>query len=567
MTLLPACVGLSVAQPVPGRTITGGEWLTGERIQALTAGQRQDSIPSILQRAYAADGFLNARIRVDSDGAITIEEGKRYTIGSVLVAPDSVAARLRTARSDPGELVGHPFVAAEVDQTLQRIVDLLSGEGFPLATARLDAIEITDSNASVALRFGVSTGDRVSISEIDISGNTETSRSLILAAAAIPQSEPFTDQLANQVRTRLVRLNVFTEVEEPQLYRTDSGRYGLLLTVKEGNANTFDGIIGYQPPATAGEDGYFTGMLNFVFRNIGGSGRRFQVRGQWPNKTARELEVRYAEPFILGLPLDIEVGYQQRQEAETPALLSYVQHYLTADLFYGLFDAVSVRLGGALDQTVPQADSSQPCSRQLLNTSTVETTLGIVYDTRSDPVNPVSGARFSTSFSFGSKAIRGPSPCDSSLPKSAIRQRNDVDVEGYLPFGGPFVGVGALHGGDIRADFLQESDLYQFGGQATVRGYREKQFRASRRFWENGEFRFLLSRSSYVAVFFDGGYFERKADTLRDPGSTDLKQWIYGYGVSGQLETPLGLVRLSFALGREDTFETGKVFIGLVNQF
>jgi hypothetical protein len=33
------------------------------------------------------------------------------------------------------------------------------------------------------------------------------------------------------------------------------------------------------------------------------------------------------------------------------------------------------------------------------------------------------------------------------------------------------------------------------------------------------------------------------------------------------LETPLGLVRLSFALGREDTFETGKVFIGLVNQF
>ena len=34
---------------------------------------------------------------------------------------------------------------------------------------------------------------------------------------------------------------------------------GLLVQVKEGNTNTFDGIIGYVPPANDEEKGYFMG--------------------------------------------------------------------------------------------------------------------------------------------------------------------------------------------------------------------------------------------------------------------------------------------------------------------
>jgi outer membrane protein insertion porin family len=546
-------------------TVTGSRWFTVEQIRSLAAGRGGDSLRRAVQAAYAAEGYLDASVTVDSLGDITVVEGNRFSVSGVRLRPDSLAAKIPLTAYDAGELVGGYYSSAAVEASFQRLVRALNDLGYPLAIVRLGDMEIVDSVASVNLTFDLIPGDRVTISEIDIRGNDETSRSLILTAASVPPGATFTDDLARQVRSRLVRLNVFTEVAEPQLYRTDSGAYGLLLTVKEGNANTFDGVIGYQPPLTPGGEGNLTGLLNFIFRNIGGSGRRFQVRGQWPTKGTRELEVRYGEPFVLGFPLDIEVGYRQHQEAETSSLLSYVQHYLTGDLFYGFTDALSFRLGGAIEQTIPEADSTQPCSRQLLNTSTLESTFGVVYDTRSDPVNPLGGLRFSTSYTFGSKAIRGPSPCDTLLPKSDIRQRNEVDLETYLSLGGPLVLANGLHGGDIRGNLLQESDLFQFGGQSTVRGYRENQFRASRRLWGTGELRFLLASKSFVSVFFDGGYYNRKVDTLR--GISGGEEWIYGYGVGGQIETPLGLVRLSFALGKEDTFETGKVFIGLVNQF
>ena len=83
--------------------------------------------------------------------------------------------------------------------------------------------------------------------------------------------------------------------------------------------------------------------------------------------------------------------------------------------------------------------------------------------------------------------------------------------------------------------------------------------------WGTVELRFLLSSTSSAALFFDGGYYRRQADQLHNVG--ELDEWIYGYGAGIQVETPLGLARVSYALGKPDNFATGKIFIGLVNQF
>jgi outer membrane protein insertion porin family len=554
------------AQPaVSGPSITGAIFFTTDEIRRMATGRIPDSMRVGIQGAYTSAGFLNANVSLDSLGNITITEGTRYTNGQVTVLPDTINSLLSGITFSPDRLQGEFFTAAVVDGYLQDLVGLLNDRGYPLAVARLTGIDINDSAHVVDLDIDVDRGERVVISEIDTRGNIETSRSLIVAAAAIEPNQPFTDELSQQVQSRLRRLNVFTDVAEPQLYRTDSGNYGLLITVTEGNTNTFDGIIGYQPAEGTDGKGEITGLVNVVLRNIAGTGRRFQVRGNWPTKTTRELEARYGEPFVFGFPLDIELGYRLRQEETTEFLLSYVQHYLSGDLYYGLTDEVSVRLGGAMEQTLPEVDTLQPCSKQLLDTRVLEMTLGLTYDTRSDRVNPLSGVRFGATYTIGSRDIRGPSPCDTGLVLSSTRQRNEVDMEGYLPIAGPFVLASGLHGGDIRGEVLQEADLFTFGGQSTVRGYRENLIRASRRVWGTIEARFILARTSYVAAFFDGGYYMRPADPLRNV--LEEEQFIYGYGVAGQVETPLGLVRLSFALGKDDTFETGKVYVGLVNQF
>lgn len=552
------------AQKLP-KGVTGTTVFSVDYVSKLFASMPQDSARIALQSAYFDVGYLGVTIDLDSSGIVRIDEGPRARVSTLTVTPDSAAALLATVGIRMADLASDFFSTSRLDEQLRAIVSKLNDSGYPLAVARLERFDLKDSGRSVALAIDVDPGDRVVIGEVDVRGNTETERDLILTAAALRPNEPFTDQVARQVKNRLVRLNVFSEVEDPELYRTDSGTYGMLITVKEGNANTFDGVLGYQPPATTDDQGYFTGLLNFAFRNMFGTGRKFAVRWQKQSKTAQELEIRYGEPFLFRFPLDMELAFLQHQEAATSYLPSYVQRFLSGDLYYGLTDAVSIRLGGSYDQTIPEYDSTIASNLQLYNSSLLSTTLGIQYDTRSNPVNPVTGVRYSTTYTVGSKHINLRPEDSSGISTSENRQKIEVDMEGYIPLGRSLVAAGGIHGGEIRGDNLEQSDLFHFGGQATVRGYREDLILASRRAWSTVEMRLLLSGLSYAALFFDGGYYLRPNDPIQ--GLAAFEEWIFGYGVGAQVETPIGLARVSFALGKGDTFETGKVYVGLVNQF
>lgn len=548
--------------PAPGLVIIGNTVFTADALRNRLVGTSPDSAAAIVARVYTDEGYFAVRAERSAD-TITIAEGSRYAIDSVRV----VGADGRGRDDDEfsaRRLSGAPYSRRQLDEWLEGAVRSLNRRGYALASASVEGLWVDDERRRVRLQLRVASGDLVRITAVEVRGATATRSSLIVAAAAVEPGTIFTDELAGQVRARLVRLNLFSEVAEPQVYRVDSVAYGLLLNVTDGNPNTFDGVIGYQP-GSDGRDGSFTGLVNVVFRNIFGTGRRAALRWQRQTETASLLDVRYGEPFLFGLPLDLDLGYNQQQEETTPARLGFVTRSFNGDFAYGLTDAFTIKLGGALESTIPQTDTAVPCARQLLRASTLETRLGITYDTRSSTVNPTSGVRYATAYAVGARRVDGPSPCDTAVAAADTRQRIELDLETYLPVARQFVLASGLHYGEVRASILEEGDLFRFGGQSTVRGYLEGAVHASRRTWGNLELRLALSETSYAAIFVDAGYFERNADSRRE--IEQQSAWLYGYGVGAQVETPLGLVRLSYALGRDDSFATGKVFLGLVNQF
>lgn len=550
--------------PPPRITVHGATIFPSQQLADIAATLPDSLVLDSLYRLYASRGFLATKISRKSN-SLLVDEGRRYSVGAIAIKPDSLVAAIRLSGFDESRYAHSVFTTEVMDALLDEVVGAISARGYPLAVARVASIAIDDSNAIVEPVVEVESGERVTVSEIDVVGNTETDRGLIIAAVAVRRGTPFTDELAGQVRARLVRLDLFSDVAEPQLYRTDSGGYGILVRVAEGNTNTFDGILGYQPPVAPGEQGSLTGHLNFSLRNPFGDGRRIAVRFE-RSKPSQMLEVRYGEPYLFRIPLDLELGFRQRQEIASIALPSYVQRTLTLDAAYGFLDAWSVRGGGAYDETLPEFDSTRDCTSQILNSSTLETSLGIAFDTRSNPVNPVSGARLVTSVTVGSKTIRSSTTCvDSLIAESEFRQRIVADLEAFMSITGPLVLAAGVHGGEIRGDFLESSDLFRLGGQSTVRGYLEDEFRVSRRLHGNLEARVILSGSSFVGVFVDAAYASRPEDRIR---LTDAQEyWLMGYGVGAQIESPLGLVKFSFALSRDDSFDTGKVFVGLVNRF
>ena len=103
------------------------------------------------------------------------------------------------------------------------------------------------------------------------------------------------------------------------------------------------------------------------------------------------------------------------------------------------------------------------------------------------------------------------------------------------------------------------------GGTNTLRGYRELQFLGSRIAWTNLEYRQLLARRSYCFGFFDSGYYflPENAD-LAIASSQHVK---YGFGLGIRLETGIGNVGVSFALGQGDALSQGKIHFGLINEF
>lgn len=564
--LLFAPLSVAWAQGGNRLVIVGAAAYSEEFLQGKIAGMPIDSAIANLRQFYFQEGFLDADIRQEGN-TVFIHEGKSYRFGKVkeqVTSPDSL---LLISNSDSLVLQGQRYRAVILEELLRQRLAQFADQGYPLASALLQPT-VDTATATIDLEVEVNTKDRVSISRVDVIGSNDAV-TLIRAAARLKPDEPFTPTTSQAVRERLIRLNIFSEVAEPQLFRYDSNatgnRYGLLLRVSPGNANSFDGILGYQPGITAGQSGAFTGYLSVVLRDLFGAGRRLSARVQFPGKGAQEVEVGYSEQYILGLPFNLQFDYRQNQEPSTSVLTSYLQRFLSLNLSYEFADAWRIHVSGDYEATIPTPDSTGDCFRQLLNTNLLGSTVGIEFDNRANPYNPRSGVRYSTSYQFAGKTINGPFACvDSTVPTNPARQKIDLDFESYWSITRAIVVAAGLHGGQINGGVIDESELYVIGGQSTVRGYYERQFRAARRVWGGVEFRLLLSNLSYVSLFVDGGWYERPATRT---GSLATSNWLVGYGVAGQIETPLGLARIGFALSRDDTPETGKVFVGLVNQF
>jgi outer membrane protein insertion porin family len=183
-----------------------------------------------------------------------------------------------------------------------------------------------------------------------------------------------------------------------------------------------------------------------------------------------------------------------------------------------------------------------------------------MYDSRDALINPQRGVRFHTDYYYGRKTFAKSGP-----ETRTTVQRITTDFGVFMPtWFRQVVAVGA-HVRQVQTGFLEESDMYRFGGASTLRGYRENEFLGSLVIWTNLEYRFVLARRAYLFGFFDTGYFSRPTnETVGLQGFEDFK---IGYGLGITLDTAIGVLGVMFALGEGDTFATGKVHFGLINDF
>jgi len=523
-------------------------------VSSLTARYREEGFYSALVESLSTK-LVDDNTRVEL--AIYLREGARTELGAIEMQGNTVLSHERILSLFETR-VGAPLRQAQLERDINALLQEYGEIGYPFAEVKIESLGTYLENGEPKLKLvlAVHEGDLIKIEEVKVEGNKDTKSNVIFRELRIRPGEPYSQAKTRTLRKRIERLGFFSSVSDPELYVSPKGG-GLLIKVQEGNTNNFDGVLGYVPKRAEGPSGYFTGLVNLSLRNLFGTGRRFAVRWQREDQSSQEVELRYLEPWVLNVPINVGVSFLQREQDS-----SYVRRRveLKGDLM--LSDDFSLSLLIGQDRIIPAATEGT----QVLSRSS-STLIGgeVRYDSRDDYYSPTRGLFYRTDYRIGRKRLSGGAGTPDASEESFLVKRLGTDLEFYFqPITRQVVAIG-FHASDLRSDHIEDGDFYRFGGANTLRGYRENQFAGSTIAWSNLEYRFLMARRSYFYGFTDLGYYFRPGDERKHLASVDAFKM--GYGLGLRVETSLGLIGVSFALGQGDTFSTGKIHLGLLNQF
>lgn len=526
------------------------------KIEEDTVQLSLDSLLTILDNFLQLKGYYDYKISFDStynDSEIfyflKIEEGNRYLIKKVSSieseCPDEVL-------NEVSSIFTNAILNEEnIRKAGWAIVERLENRGYLFAEVKFQNFEVLEkevNNILTEIIFNVNLNSPAKISRVEITGNKFTNRDVIIREMRISENELFTPQLSQKVLRRLNKLNIFSQVNNPEFFFDDSLKGILKIEVKEGNTNSFDGILGYVPAPTQKEKGYLTGQVNISLRNLFGTLRAFSLRWNKLSRLSQDLEIKYFEPWFLGFPLNITPIFQQFKQDTT-----YIQRTFIGNFDLSLTESFMFLFNFSTGQVIPQ---SNYFSNNVNRSSMFSYGLGVLYDSRDNPIFTKSGLLFKTDLNQIIKKEYHPSEL-----KKYNQQRGSISLSIHQPIFRNQILFWGLNAKVITGDGISISDLFRFGGMNSLRGYEENQFSGSRIFWTNFEYRLFTNFTDYLSAFIDIGYY------FRNILNEKISKFKFGYGVGAAFNTGLGLFRVNYALGEGDTFTRGKIHFGFVSLF
>ena len=496
-------------------------------------GPLKDTLSSVIVREMQNNGYFLSRasIRVDSTFA------------------DSVVTTLHIMVS-PGK-------QAELKEIHYNTLDYFQNCGYPFASFKIRQTSYDSLANTVTLYINCSTGSRCMIDQILTEGNKNTKDYVILRELPIKTGEEYIQNKIDKVPEVLNKTKLFESVSEPQYFISNSKKGILVVTVKEKNTNSFDGVIGYQPGYDNNSSGYLTGLINIGFQNLFGTGRATSIHWQKLDRLSSEFELKYLEPWVAGYPFNINISFYQKKQDST-----YVQRQFESSFEYIATNEISLALQYGLSNVIPSILSSSTFT--VFKSTTSSAGFKIKVDNRDDPLSPRRGLYFSNTYTYDRKKILE-NNTTLNVKDNNEQQKMLLDLSMYFEFITKQVFAVSIHGKELRGDLIEVSDLYKLGGATSLRGYRENQFLGQRVAWVNTEYRFLLEKRSFAFLFVDNGYYLQKANSLLTTAKSEGYKMGYGLGLA--FESGLGIINVSFALAKGDGFSQGKIHFGLANEF
>lgn len=447
---------------------------------------------------------------------------------------------------------GEILNSRELNKDVMAIQEQYRRDGYILA--KITDMNI-DKNGILTLKVneGILEGYKVK-------GNTKTKERVILREMRQKPGEPFNSKLARRSMQRVYNLGFFEDVNIKMNPGVDPNAVVMELDVTEKRTGSFGIGAGY-----SSEDGVI-GMVSIGDTNFRGTGDAISLSYETSgdDTDAHGYTFSYRRPWLdsketVGTFRIYNRTYEYDDYDESGDLKeTYMRKYSGGELTFGRpvseYSTNYLTLRNRKDSYVkhvdngnltPDPDRSHPYWDQWRKDNfgtTRSVTFEHVTDTRDNVYNPMSGSRLSLSGEFAGFG-------------------GDFDFQKYTVDGQRYIRAGRSQVFALRARYgvgtgdISEFNQYRIGGQGSLRGYREDQFRGDREFLGTVEYRFPVVKKVQGALFTDWG-------GAWDSGLTpdDLHASV-GVGIS--LTTPIGPLRFDYGWGEDGGrvhFSVGSTF-------
>lgn len=445
------------------------------------------------------------------------------------VEKDDVLYRLITVKK--GEILN----SRTLQQNVQAIQEQYRKDGYILA-------KITDMNIDRQGNLKLKVNEGI-LEGYKVKGNSKTKDYVILREMRQKVGEPFNSKLARRSMQRVYNLGFFEDVNIKMNPGVDLNAVVMELDVKEKRTGSFGIGAGY-----SSEDGII-GMISLGDTNFRGTGDAVSITYETSgdDTDAHGYSLSYRHPWIdqketVGTVRLYNRTYEYDDYNTNGDLKeTYMRKYSGGELTLGRpvseYSTNYVTLRNRNDDYVKHVDSGIYGDRSN-DTAWINNNFGLtrsvsfehVTDTRDNVYNPTTGGRISLATEFAGLG-------------------GDFDFQKYTIEDQRYKKVGHAQVLAMRAQYgfghgtISEFNQYKVGGQTSLRGYREDQFRGNRMALATLEYRFPIVSKVQGAIFTDW------AGAWNDGFTPDDVHGSVGVGLS--LNTPLGPLRLDYGRGSD----------------
>ncbi len=561
-----ACASLARAAPVARLRVTGWPLASREADALFAPALRSPADSSALARALEraevrlqSSGWLDASLAAAWDRAanalaLSADAGPRYRWrGLALVVPREDSTALASwLRWPAGVPVDPTLLTALVDQALR------TAESRGHAWAQLAVTGWDADSGRVDVRLSGGLGPRVQVSGVRIDGLRVTRADVARRALGRLAGQAYDPAQARAAAARLAHLGVFSRTEFTALEGGPQWEAGTLaFRVEEPRYNRFEGAVGMQ-----GRSGV-VGLAALELGNLLGTARSAALGWQSRGGGRSDFRVRYAEPYLGGLPFRLELALAQQLQDST-----YTRTRWGARLAHALGPGDRIELGLEEERVVQTRGAARTANLQ-------NTVFAYERDGRDEIYAPRRGTRLHLSGTGVSKreTLRAPLAGEASTRRSRAGVA-EARVEWHRPTA-PSSGVAFELWGTGRFSserVLPEYERTPVGGASTLRGHDEEAFRVDRVLASRLEYRwFPGAGGERVALFWDHArLFTRLAMTDSSGaaiGDRVVMRDADGIGFGLRLRAAGGLVDLDYGLEPGRGFLDGRIHLRLVSTF